>query len=289
MPLTVLFCADPRDPRRPDPHFAREAASVRAIYGETPLIGHDALQRGDLAEAVRRVPRDLGPAWYRGWMVTADQYEQLAAALDDRGTPLITLPADYRRAHELPGWHDTFAGLTPSSVWLPLSPGDDPGDEALEDLVRDLPDGGAVVKDYVKSRKHEWDEACFVPDLRDIEDLHRVVTRMIELQDDFLAGGIVVRAYESYLGPEARVWWVDGEPALIGPHPDTPRSRPTPVLDDVRAAIRALGCRFITTDLALRDDETWRVVEVGDGQVSDLASSDDPLELYEQLPGSALF
>ncbi|MCW2912683.1 MAG: hypothetical protein JWN52_751 [Actinomycetia bacterium] len=288
MPLTVLFCADPLDPRRADPHFAREAASVRAIYGEAPLIDHDALQRGDLAEAVRRVPRDLGPAWYRGWMVTAGQYEQLAAALEDRGTPLITRPTDYRRAHELPGWHDTFAGLTPPSVWLPLSPGGDPDAGTLEELVRELPDGAAVVKDYVKSRKHEWDEACFVPDLRDTEDLQRVVTRMIELQDDFLAGGIVVRAYESYLGAEARVWWVDGEPALVGPHPDTPGNRPDPVLDDVRAAIRALGCRFVTTDLALRADEVWRVVEVGDGQVSDLASSESPVELYEQLPGGAL-
>jgi hypothetical protein len=97
MPLTVLFCADPLDPRRADPHFAREAASVRAIYGEAPLIDHDALQRGDLAEAVRRVPRDLGPAWYRGWMVTGGQYEQLAAALDDKGTPLICPPTTGER------------------------------------------------------------------------------------------------------------------------------------------------------------------------------------------------
>jgi len=32
-------------------------------------------------------------------------------------------------------------------------------------------------------------------------------------------------------------------------------------------------------------DGAWRVVEVGDGQVSDLPSSVDPADLYEQFPG----
>src|SRR5690606_41854731 len=59
-------------------------------------------------------------------------------------------------------WHDTFAGLTPPSVWRPLRPGQDPGDlSELAELVRPLRGGPGVVKDYVKSCKHEWEEACF--------------------------------------------------------------------------------------------------------------------------------
>ena len=37
--------------------------------------------------------------------------------------------------------------------------------------------------DYVKSRKHEWDEACYVPDVHDVKSLHRTVRRMVELQE----------------------------------------------------------------------------------------------------------
>src|SRR5690606_24912805 len=125
------------------------------------LVDHDALRRGDVEEAVRAVPRDLGPVWYRGWMLSSADYAAMAGALKRRGALLLTHPDDYRRAHELPGWHDTFAGLTPQSVWRPLSPGEDPGD--LAELVRPLREGPGIVKDYVKSRKHEWDEACFVP------------------------------------------------------------------------------------------------------------------------------
>ncbi|MCP2338843.1 ATP-grasp domain-containing protein [Actinomadura rupiterrae] len=283
MTLTVLFCADPLHPRRVEPHFSREAAAVRDHYGEIGLVDHDALRRGDAEAAVRAVPPDLGPAWYRGWMLSSAEYAALAAALKKRGTILLTHPEDYQRAHELPGWHDTFAGLTPNSVWRELSPGQDPGD--LAELVRPLRGGPGIVKDYVKSCKHEWDEACFVPDVHDLARLRAVVTKMIALQEDYLAGGVVVREYERLdEDGEARVWWVDGEPALVGPHPDTPGTEPRPELAEVAPVVRALGCRFITTDLARRADGAWRVVEVGDGQVSDLPATVDPMDLYAHLP-----
>jgi hypothetical protein len=51
--------------------------------------------------------------------------------------------------------------------------------------------------------------------------------------------------------------------------------------------VRLFGCRFITTDLAQLADGGWRVVEVGDGQVSDLPSSADPADLYVHLPDPA--
>jgi ATP-grasp domain, R2K clade family 3 len=284
MPVTILMCADPLNPKRVDEHFAREAEAVRALGGSVALIDHDALRRGDAAAAVRMVPRDLGIAWYRGWMTTAGQYAALAAALGSRNISLAVPPDGYQKAHELPGWYDTFAGMTPASVWLPLSPGVAPAEDKLAELVRPLATGPAIVKDYVKSRKHEWDEACFVPDVADTGRLHAVVSRLIDLQGDFLTGGIVVREYETYDGGEARVWWVDGEPVLVGPHPDTPDRYPRPQTDLLAPCVRSLGCRFITTDLARRADGTWRVVEVGDGQVSELPAAAEPADLYLSFP-----
>jgi hypothetical protein len=284
MTLTVLFCADPLDPRRVDDHFARESDTVRATGGTPVLLDHDLLRQGDAAEAVRRVPRAMGPLWYRGWMVSSGQYRELAKALAARGTPLMTPPDGYQRAHELPGWYDTFAGLTPQSAWLPLNPRELPSEAALKTVAERLPPGPGVIKDYVKSRKHEWQDACFVPDLRDPAALRRTVRAMVELQDGDLSGGVVLRQYETYDRPEARVWWVDGEPVLVGAHPDTPSEEQDPHLDHVRPAVRSLGCRFVTTDLARRHDGQWRVVEVGDGQVSDLPSGADVGDLYFHLP-----
>jgi hypothetical protein len=298
VPITLLSCADPLRPTRTDPHFARDARAARDLGAAVALIDHDALQRGAGGEAIARVPRDLGPAWYRGWMTTAAEYTALAAALTGRGTPPAVPPEHYRAAHELPGWYDAFAALTPASVWSPVAPHRPPEPAALTALVRPLRPGPLVIKDYVKSRKHEWDEACHVPDGADTARLHATVTRLVELAGDGLAGGVVVREFEEYAGAEVRVWWIDGDPVLVGPHPDTPDDRPgtgarggldtglDAALPAVGTAVGALGCRFVTTDLARRTDGVWRVVEVGDGQVSDLPVTADPAALLARLPAT---
>lgn len=157
-------------------------------------------------------------------MIPGDGYAALAEALGRRGVELLVTPERYRTAHELPGWYATFADLTPMSVWRPTKPGEAVAADDLAALAASLPPGAGIVKDYVKSRKHEWEQACFLPDLADTESL--------------------------------------------------------------APAVRRLGCRFVTTDVALRADGEWRVVEVGDGQVSDLHESSSRAELAAPLVGS---
>ncbi|MFC4035873.1 ATP-grasp domain-containing protein [Streptomyces polygonati] len=218
-------------------------------------------------------------------MIPAAAYGELSAALAERGAQLLTTPSTYRAAHELPCWYAAFAGITPASTWIPCEPGLPPGLQTLARAVADLPPGPGIVKDYVKSRKHEWAEACYLPDLADTAAVHAVVSRFVELQEDSLAGGIVLRAFEELRRDvgEARVWWLDGEAVVTTGHPDTPGLRPAPVLDHIRSPVDQLGCRSITTDLARRGDGTWRVIEVGDGQVSDLPADADPAALLGPL------
>ncbi|MFE7508661.1 ATP-grasp domain-containing protein [Promicromonospora sp. NPDC057488] len=284
----ILVPSDPLAPRAPDQHFLREADAARQAGIDLAVVDHDAILAGDVRAAVRRVAASDGvrPGWYRGWMLPSGAYGRLGAALETRGVRLCTDPAAYRTAHELPGWYDTFADLTPASVWMPWTAGIAPTPGDIGALVADLGGGPGVVKDYVKSRKHEWDEACFVPELSDAATAARVIARMVELQGADLSGGIVVRAFEQFLSDddgralEARVWWVAGAPVLVTPHPDAPAGTtvevPAEALDGVRACVRALGAPFVTTDLALRSDGEWRVIEVGDGQVSDLPADQEP-------------
>lgn len=281
--MLVLFCGDPLTPGRVDPYFAGQAGAVRGLGGTTALIDHDELLAGNATAAVRRVPHDCGPAWYRGWMIPSDRYAELAGALSARGVPLRVTAERYRSAHELPGWYATFASLTPHSVWTAWPPLAVPTTAQVGDLVKPLGNGPGIVKDFVKSRKHEWAEACFVPDLADTERAAAVIQKMVELQDDTLQGGIVVRRFEVFERPEARVWWIDGEAALVTAHPDSPGEVLQPDLAAVAPPVRRWDCRFVTTDVALREDGVWRVVEVGDGQVSDLPAGLDPKELYRRL------
>ncbi|MFE4977760.1 ATP-grasp domain-containing protein, partial [Kitasatospora sp. NPDC056651] len=345
----IIFPADPLNPRRPDPHFAWEARMLRELGGGHHLVDHDALLAGRAEEAVRRVPQDSGPLWYRGWMLPSARYADFAAALTARGGNLLTSAPGYAAAHELPGWYDVFEGSTPASAWIPSDGPVVPGPQELAEAAARLGGRGpAIVKDYVKSRKHEWHEACYVPELADLAAVGRVVERFVELQGEFLAGGVVLRRYEEFEGAptgtddgngpggatghgggagrngrgdaaghdgpggeagqsgaagaagaervggdapgtggravEARVWWLDGRPVLVGPHPDAPRQAVEPDLADVQTLVRRLGCRFVTTDLASRADGSgWRVVEVGDGQVSDLPRGIDASGLLASL------
>ncbi|MET7641484.1 ATP-grasp domain-containing protein [Streptomyces sp. NPDC005438] len=283
MTVPLLLCpVDPLSPRRADPRFAVEARLARELGWNVGLLDHDALLAGEGRRALPRLPAGEHLAWYRGWMVPAPRYQELSALLADRGVRLHTDGECYRRAHELPGWYGTFQDLTPASVW---SEGTVPEGAGLAALARELGAGPGLVKDYVKSRKHEWDEACYLPDLTDPAQVARVVGRFVELQEEFLTGGVVLRAFEEFSAEvgEARVWWVAGEPVLVTAHPDTPALEPAPGLAPVRYAVKALGCPFVTTDLAWRRDGVWRVVEVGDGQVSDLPRDEDQNPSPEDL------
>ncbi|WP_196443421.1 ATP-grasp domain-containing protein [Planomonospora sp. ID67723] len=283
MTVGFLFCADPLLTRRVDPHFEPEALAVRDRGGRLALIDHDALVAGRAGEAVARVPDGFGPVWYRGWMLRSAQYAALEKALRAKGCRLLTGAGGYRRAHELPGWLHCFWELTPRTAVVPMAPGERaPRGQRLARLAGGLGETGFVVKDYVKSRKHEWLQACYAPDL---DTLERVVARFVELQGEDLTGGLVIRQFEHFTGAQVRVWWVDGEAVFAGPHPDGPDDvvEQPEIVDDVREAVQNLGIRFVTTDLARRADGAWRVIEVGDGQVSDWPSAADPGVLADAL------
>ncbi|BCB76159.1 hypothetical protein Pflav_025690 [Phytohabitans flavus] len=161
-----------------------------------------------------------GEAVYRGWMLAADRYRAFAAALAARGVVLRTSPAQYRQAHELPGWYGALAEVTPRSVWTV-------GAErsAFEEASARLGGGPAVLRDYTKSMKHYWDEAMYIPDTADRDIAWAVAARFRELREDDFAGGFVLRRYEELTGPRYGPGGWRGS-AGSSARTRTPRTRP---------------------------------------------------------------
>ena len=280
--VLLLVPADPLRPRRADDQFAAEAAAARNAGITVALIDHDALADPAGAQrAVARVPDAGGRAIYRGWMMSSASYTALADALTARGVRLRTDADQYRRAHELPGWYDELAPVTPESLWTKGF------SHADFDLARaSLGAGPAVLRDYTKSMKHYWHEAAFIPDLAD-DAAWAVASRFVELRDDDLTGGFVLRRFEDFTGPELRTWWVDGVCRIVGPHPDLPADTvvPQPDLSDIEPLVAKLGLPFVTVDVVRRADGVWRVVELGDGQVSDRPPGTDPAAFLNAVLG----
>jgi len=278
--VILLLPSDPLRPRRPDEHFAPEADAARGLDVPLALVDHDALTRSGCAdEAVIRVPEGED-AVYRGWMLRSEQYQAFAEALSRRGTRLRTSASAYRRAHELPGWYDYLVSVTPTSAWTTLRVR-----EEFDACRATLSSGPIVLRDYTKSLKHHWDEACFIPDVANAEAAWRLAERFLELRGEDLVGGLVLRRFETFIGAEVRTWWVNGACALVTAHPDTSQNLPPSDVEiaPLTSLVARLGLPFVTVDLARREDGAWRVVELGDGQVSDRPATTPAVELVSAL------
>jgi hypothetical protein len=303
--MLLLYCADPLSRRRPDESYADEVTAATAAGLEHALIRLEALVDEDDAEqAVASVPASTSTRLgvYRGWMLRPPQYARLYEALLQHGIRLINNPDGYVACHLFPASYDRIAGLTPRSVWLPMASGSPwPDWGILGQLLRPFGDQPVVVKDYVKSRKHEWENACYIPDASDQGAVERVVKRFLDLQGPDLEGGLVFRAFVRFvpigvhsksgmpLTREYRIFWLDGEPLALAPYWELPDDdggddgqRPEPLL--FRAVAASIGSRFFTMDVAQRqDDGAWQIVELGDAQVAGLPERLDVGAFYTRL------
>lgn len=296
----VLFCQDPLAPRAPDPAYKREFQAAAHAGFRTALVDFEALvQAGDATAAVQKIarvfPRQQGI--YRGWMLSPERYGQMYVALAEKGVLLINDPQAYRHVHYFPDSYSAIEGRTPRSVWMPW-PVDGDMDAVM---VRLQPFGRSpvIVKDFVKSQKHYWREACFIPDASDRAAAERVVRRFLELQGEDLAGGLVFREFVELeelgrhprsgmpLSREYRVFFVNGKPLCTLEYWDEGNYvGEGPPVDWAVTSARGVRSRFFTMDVARSREGTWLVVELGDGQVAGLPERADAVGFFGNLAGA---
>jgi hypothetical protein len=297
--MMIVLCRDPLEPTQPDRSFGAEAAAIERLGLPFILVDHDTLVRDDDAvRAVRRVPEQPEPilAAYRGWMVTPSQYRGFYEALAAKNIRLINDPDQYRHCHYLAENYPVIEGHAPRSIWLT----GDLGIDRIMEALAPFGNGPIIIKDFVKSRKHEWGEACFIPSAADRQAVGRVVGRFLELQGQDLNEGLVFREFVEFepigvhpksgmpLTEEYRIFWLDGVPVFWAPYwaeGDDRGSRPP--IERFSGIADAVRSRFFTMDLARRLDGEWMIVEVGDGQVSGLPRESDADRFYEALARSS--
>ena len=241
-------------------------------------------------KALRRFVKKAPNALYRGWMLSPEKYASLHAALGARGVTLVNTPEQYRHCHYFPDSYSVIEAATPKSVWL--APGVVDIDSIMT-AIAPLGDAPLVLKDYVKSRKHEWLDACFIPSARDRSEVSRVVKRFLELQGDDLAGGLVFRQFVEFrkltthsksgmpLSREFRLFVLGGDLIAAAPYwEEGEYSSQPPPLDRFRETARFVRSRFFTMDIAERSDGEWLVVELGDAGLPERL---DPADFYSLL------
>jgi len=266
MAIGFAFPTDPLNPSKIDPVFDEQAAELRLAgfavlrYSpDRPNYLKSSMQAGDYII-------------YRGWMMDVEEYtrfvEAVGKAVSSRGSAPSPLHAldQYLLTHHIPRWHELLADLTIETVFLPAD-----ADLPAELAKLDWP--GYFLKDHVKSLKTSLGSTFTRP-----EDAVAVAEEMKKYRGA-IEGGFSVRKYTQLdTATETRYFVLDKQPYAANQQDKIP--------DIVyEAAKRLVGSRFFSVDVAKDKNGRELIVEVGDGQVSDLVGAWTPRRFAEMWSG----
>ncbi len=166
--MTPIFvCADVFDSSCPHPMWEEEVKIATKI-GEIYLLDHEELTNGKVAKALRRLPdattQDYTKIIYHGWMLTPETYYHLYNGLKNKGFQLINDIEDYSGCHYISNWYNVIKEFTPKTKTVPFI-----DVEFVVNAIGEFGSSPVFIKDYVKSQKHSWKEACFIPTANDVE------------------------------------------------------------------------------------------------------------------------
>lgn len=285
--MRLLFPADYWNALAPDVAYEVEVEAASKVHLDFSLVKSDALiEQQNIGRAIRRVESAAAKeiAVYRGWMLKPQVYEQLYEALAAKNLLLINSPAAYKYCHYLPASYPLIQAMTPKSVWLQTNAAVPM--EQIMALLKPFGERPVIVKDYVKSRKHEWNEACYIPSAADREAVQRVVARFLQLQGEDLNEGLVFREFVEFepltthsksempLVKEFRLFVLDGQIISTTPYWEEgdygQGTSEEPPLAQFSHVVQSIQSRFFSMDVARKRDGGWNIVELGDGQVAGL-------------------
>jgi hypothetical protein len=288
--MRILFPNHPLKSRLPDPDYQTEFDAARNAGFECELYSLEDLRAGDATLATQRcaaASSDGEAIVHRGWMMSDSLYAALFTALAGKGYRPVTTPEQYAQAHYLPNAYSLLEGRTPESVWVE---GKDVAGawQKYEQLGRPA----AIVKDFVKSAKHRWNEACFIPAGTERTRFDEIMAAFLQARGSLFEKGIVLRRFHEFVKlatdirgqpvhEEYRLFMWDG--ALLAATPSIRGAGPFEQIEEWQSIAQGFGNRFISMDIARQQDGSWLIVEVGDGGVSGLPTSIEPETFYKTL------
>lgn len=214
----------------------------------TSVISLDSLGSG--SSKIIPVPTPDSKVVYRGWMLSPSDYELLISVVESTGPGVLTSKTEYLATHYLTNWYPLITDLTPETKFYSV-------DDDLESELNQLGWNGFFIKDYVKSLKTSVGSMIDKP-----SQIKTVVAQMQKFRGS-IEGGICVRRIEDFVSEtERRYFVVSGKAAKGLPDEEVP--------EIVCECAKRIRSQFFSVDVIERRDGTKRIVEIGDGQVSDI-------------------
>ncbi|NEO57804.1 MAG: ATP-grasp domain-containing protein [Okeania sp. SIO3B5] len=248
--MRILYPFNPLNTKEADEPYQEEYLAVKALGVSCSLFDFDMLEFEEFRPEPKIEPGEI--ILYRGWMLKPELYELLTKFIVNRGGSPLTSLSNYLKCHHLPGWYDECKEYTAETVFFP-------DDDKLEANIASLYWEAFFVKDYVKSNSTEVGSlATTVAEAINIVELIKKFRGGIE-------GGVAIRRVEEYIKEsEIRYFVMNGK--VYSPNSVVPQ-----VVASIAAIVMA---PFYSIDTIQNIDGNIRLVEIGDGQVSDKKSWD---------------
>ncbi|WP_299409735.1 ATP-grasp domain-containing protein [Acaryochloris sp. IP29b_bin.148] len=243
--MRILYPCNPLEPKEPDQPFTDEFVAVQKLGIPASLFAYDDLSFGDFKP--RPHIQSGETVLYRGWMFNIIAYQEFTDFIRKKGGIPVTSPADYTLCHHLNQWYSACAELTPETVFL------EKGSNYLEQ-ISNLNWDAYFIKDFVKSNTDAQGSIANTP-----EQAVKIIN-LIEQYRGELEGGVAVRRVEQFQPQsELRYFVINGN--AYSPNAEIPTI--------VKTVTQRIEAPFYSIDIAKTTEGIERIVELGDGQVSE--------------------
>lgn len=217
---------------------------------------------------------------YRGWMMTPEVYEEFYTALKAYNITLINNPNAYNFMHIFPNVYKSIQEDTAKMLTFPLHHPID------LNTIKNNGINKFLVKDYVKSVKGSNFPSSFHVDMSqdEFDDWMKV---FYQYRGNLLTGGICIKEFLKlkHYGDktnEYRIYYANHKICSIAKNSDQGYLTPLPPEEFIKKYAN-LPSNYYTIDYAQLEDDSWIIIECGDGQVSGLSDSQDYLIYYKNL------
>lgn len=245
--MIFLFPNDCFDPKQPDEAYRERFLAFKKAGFDTALIEIESLSSGTTIYPPL-ISQDT--VVYLGWMLSAADYQSLVQIIRQTGAIPLTSDEEYLATHYLPNWYPLIKDLTPETKIYAA-------DDDLETELKRLDWERFFIKDYVKSLKTSIGSIIDRP-----EQINRVLVEIKKYRGT-IEGGVCVRRVEDFITETEQRYFVIQQQAFAADPQQT-------IPDIVKQCAEKINSNFFSVDVIQRRDKTLRIVEIGDGQVSDL-------------------
>lgn len=286
--MKLLFPRNPMMKKLPDSLFEHEYDAAQSLGFACLLFSEEVLSHEGADQAMRMLPEGGGePLLYRGWIFSEEVYREFFQAVSSRRYRLVSTPEQYAEVTYFPNYYSKIREASPPAVWT------DTADAYLAwSRSRQLGDGPFVLKDHIKSAKHRWHDACFVPQGAGREQFESIAEALQREQGSSFHRGFVVKQYvplrsrgtsprEYPMNEEYRLFFWHRQLLTASHYHDQPALRTN--WSEFEELAGRFTAPFFSMDIAETESGAWLIVDMGAGECSSLPPSLPAIQFYSRL------